>query len=302
MPGILSERIVALRKERGLTQEQLGKLVGVSAQAVGKWEKGGAPDVELLPVLAGQLGVTIDALFGLEDGETPDVENAVRRWMMSVPRHQRMDQLCRLIWVAAGPLISAKPEETIDLSGYVGCCESEGVQDGKTLRWLRRSCIATEDGLILGIRAKDMSFAAVFPEPETGWEAFMESNEVCRRLFTALARPHCLELLEYLQSKPPLAGRRYTAGAIAKPLRLPIEEAQSLLDELAELRLLSRAELETEDGVISAYLMSEEEGLVPFLYFARWLTTGGSGFMNAPYRTSPTLRGEKWKEAEKKGN
>ncbi|MDE5696206.1 MAG: helix-turn-helix domain-containing protein [Lachnospiraceae bacterium] len=47
MPGMLSERIAALRKERGLTQEQLGKMVGVSYQAVGKWEKGGAPDVEL---------------------------------------------------------------------------------------------------------------------------------------------------------------------------------------------------------------------------------------------------------------
>ena len=73
MPGILSERIAALRKERGLTQEQLGKMVGVSYQAVGKWEKGGAPDGELLPVLSRQLGVTIDALFGLEGGEQVDV-------------------------------------------------------------------------------------------------------------------------------------------------------------------------------------------------------------------------------------
>ena len=64
MPSILSERIAALRKERGLTQEQLGKMVGVSSQAVGKWEKGGTPDVELLPILSRQLGVTIDNLVG----------------------------------------------------------------------------------------------------------------------------------------------------------------------------------------------------------------------------------------------
>ena len=296
MPSMLSERIAAMRKERGLTQEQLGKMVGVSSQAVGKWEKGGAPDVELLPVLAGQLGVTIDSLFGLESGEAPDVEDAVRRWMLTVPQNQRMDRLCRLIWIAAGPLISFKPEDTFDLSRYEERCESESLEDDKTFRWLRRSRITTEDGVILGVRAKDMSFAAVFPEPETGWESFMEGNEVCRRLFTVLARPHCLELLEYLYSKPPLSGRRYTPGAIAKPLRLEMTETESLLNELAELHLLSKAELETEDGLISAYLLSEEEGLVPFLYFARWLTTGGSGFMNAPYRRSPMLRGEKWKE------
>lgn len=86
MPGMLSERIAALRKERGLTQEQLGKMVGVSSQAVGKWEKGGAPDVELLPVLSRQLGVTIDALFGLEGGEQIDVEDAAGRWLLGLPQ------------------------------------------------------------------------------------------------------------------------------------------------------------------------------------------------------------------------
>ena len=38
MSGLLNERITALRKERGFTQEQLGQMVGVSAQAVSKWE------------------------------------------------------------------------------------------------------------------------------------------------------------------------------------------------------------------------------------------------------------------------
>ena len=100
MPGMLSERIAALRKERGLTQEQLGKMAGVSSQAVGKWEKGGAPDVELLPVLSRQLGVTMDALFGLEGGEQVDVEDAVGRWLRGFPNKERMGQFCRLVWAS----------------------------------------------------------------------------------------------------------------------------------------------------------------------------------------------------------
>lgn len=74
------------------------------------------------------------------------------------------------------------------------------------------------------------------------------------------------------------------------------------MDALAELNILSKAELEMEDGIINSYLLREDESLVPFLYFARWLTTGGSGFLNATYRKSPMLRGEKWKETEKKEN
>lgn len=300
MSGMLSERIAALRKERGLTQEQLGKMVGVSYQAVGKWEKGGAPDVELLPILAEQLGVTIDALFGLDSGEPVHIEDTVYRWMLTVPRGQRVDRLCRLVWSTAGAVMSGKPEDALDIGGYENCCETETMEDGKPGRWLRRTRIAMEDGTILGVRANDMSFAAVFPEPETGWEPFLESNDLYRRLFEVLSKPHCLELLEYLHSRPPLPRRRYTPGAIAKPMGLEAAEAAALMDALTELNLLSKVELETEDGLISAYLLGADEALAPFLFFARWLTTGGDGFLNAPYRKSPMLRGEKWKETEEK--
>jgi len=50
---ILSERILALRKEKGLTQEALANQLGVSFQAVSKWEnEQSCPDIALLPLLA----------------------------------------------------------------------------------------------------------------------------------------------------------------------------------------------------------------------------------------------------------
>ena len=50
---MLGETIYRLRKERGLSQDELGKLVGVSNKAVSKWETYEAnPDITLLPLLA----------------------------------------------------------------------------------------------------------------------------------------------------------------------------------------------------------------------------------------------------------
>lgn len=296
--NILGEQIAKFRKDLIMTQEDLGRAVGISAQAVSRWECGGAPDVTLLPAVADALGVTVDALFGREGGERIDIEDAVRRWMLTIPQGQRVDRLCRLVWAAAGPAISSKPEDRLDISGYESCCETESAEDGKPVRWLRRTRITTEDGLILGVRADDMSFAAVFPEPEQGWEAFMGSNAHCRRLFEVLAKPRCLELLEYLHSKPPLPPRRCTPGAAARPMGLDPEEAERLMDDLAGLGVLSRAELETENGLLHTYLLDGDEALVPFLYLARWLATDGGGFLNAPYRRTPVLRGVKWKETE----
>jgi len=66
MNGNFNVSLKKIRINRGITQEQLGVSVGVSAQAVSKWEKKGFPDASVLPAIADCLGVTIDELFGRE--------------------------------------------------------------------------------------------------------------------------------------------------------------------------------------------------------------------------------------------
>lgn len=64
----IGNQIKALRLERGVTQEALAEKLGVSPQAVSKWERNATvPDVALLPALSAYFGVTIDALFALSD-------------------------------------------------------------------------------------------------------------------------------------------------------------------------------------------------------------------------------------------
>ncbi|MEE0264644.1 MAG: helix-turn-helix transcriptional regulator, partial [Acutalibacteraceae bacterium] len=63
--SVVGKQIKKYRIEKGITQEQLGQLVGVTTQAVSKWERGGTPDAELLPKLSQVLSVSIDSLFGL---------------------------------------------------------------------------------------------------------------------------------------------------------------------------------------------------------------------------------------------
>ena len=59
-------KIKQLRFRASLTQEQLADKLGLSAQAVSKWENSVAmPDISLLPELAGVFGVSIDDLFDL---------------------------------------------------------------------------------------------------------------------------------------------------------------------------------------------------------------------------------------------
>ena len=64
----MGTKIIALRKAKGMTQEQLAAALGVSAPAVSKWETGSSyPDITLLCPLARALGTDVDNLLAFEE-------------------------------------------------------------------------------------------------------------------------------------------------------------------------------------------------------------------------------------------
>ena len=66
----LSERLKTLRKTKDMTQEQLAEYMGVSPQAVSRWETGAtSPDISALPQLADLFGISIDELLGYDEAE-----------------------------------------------------------------------------------------------------------------------------------------------------------------------------------------------------------------------------------------
>ncbi len=71
----IGNKITEHRKALGLTQEALAQKLGVTNQAVSKWESDQCcPDIQLLPQLADVLGISIDGLFG-RPGQEKIVKN-----------------------------------------------------------------------------------------------------------------------------------------------------------------------------------------------------------------------------------
>ena len=76
----MGKRISELRKNKGMTQEQLAQQVGVTAQAVSKWENDlSCPDISILPQLAEALGVTTDELLGKVQLRSLSLEDAEKK-------------------------------------------------------------------------------------------------------------------------------------------------------------------------------------------------------------------------------
>lgn len=63
----IGETVKSCRMNRGLTQETLAELLGVSPQTISRWESGTSyPDMELLPSIANLFSITADELLGVE--------------------------------------------------------------------------------------------------------------------------------------------------------------------------------------------------------------------------------------------
>ena len=71
----LGKRIRELRQRNRITQETLAEALGVTSQAVSRWEASGSyPDVEIIPAIANYFGVSVDYLLGKTDEPAPATE------------------------------------------------------------------------------------------------------------------------------------------------------------------------------------------------------------------------------------
>lgn len=280
----LSEQIMTLRKNRGLTQEQLGARLGVSAQAVSKWEKGGAPDVELLPGLAEHLGVTIDTLFGRSEQELEDMPNRLNRWLAAFPPQERMMALFRLLAESFQSLTQF--EMKIDAPLWDTCYTENLRQADGEKTWIR-SKVILDCGMALGVLSRDFPLYLLLPEPKGGYRQHFAENEEYRRLFAVLSRPGSLEILEFLYGKQHAF---FTPDAVAKHTDLPSEKVQELMAEMEHCHLLDQKTLEVAEGSLPVYILHDTRAFVPFLYLARWfMQSGEAWFYGWDERERPIL-------------
>lgn len=76
----LGEKIKELRNRDGRTQENLADALGVTNQAVSRWEKNGSyPDMEMIPSIANYFGITIDELFGYRNDRENRIDAIIKK-------------------------------------------------------------------------------------------------------------------------------------------------------------------------------------------------------------------------------
>ena len=266
------------RTAKGITQERLGELVGVTTQAVSKWERGGTPDAELLPCLAEVLGVSIDALFGKDDKDLPFLLAQKLRHMTPEEAFPYAFSLC---W---GVLIGLfdDPDEPEDFlkpaSDYRLHLYDNPRPYGRIMR---------DEGMAVARIFKNFQYFFLMPEPEGGLWAQLTEPEELHRVFSIFADPKLLKIIFYLYTRlnTPIA-----TSLISKNIGMPIPEVDACMEILRQSNLVRRTTIATADGDICSYMFNLESAVIPFLCFADELARGSNDeFLWSFTRSIPLL-------------
>ena len=165
MDMTIGKRIALLRKEKGMTQEDLSNAMGISPQAVSKWENDQTcPDISALPKLSKLLGVTVDELL---EGKT---ETPAVRVLPPAERKDMKDMLLRITVDSADgdrvrvnlpmALVEIAMEIGMEMPQINGNEALKGVDLKKVLEMVRLGCV----GNLVEVDSADGDKVRIFVE------------------------------------------------------------------------------------------------------------------------------------------
>lgn len=254
--SIIGSQIKKYRTEKGITQEQLGQLLGVTTQAVSKWERGGTPDTELLPHLSQVLNVSIDALFGREE-QSLTLSIVRKICHMSVEEAYRYAfNICWAIEIGLTRDISSLDDL---LSSFL---DHSAINDDKNDYFAK----IMQDGGIANARlSPDFRYFFLMVEPEDSIKNRLSDIETLQSVFKIFADKKLLSIIFYMYSRlnTPIA-----ASLISKDTGIEISEVDRCMETLCRNNLATRNSIATADGDIYSYMFRQESSVIPLLCFA----------------------------------
>lgn len=120
----IGEKIRELRHRDGRTQDNLATALGVTCQAISRWEaNSGYPDMELIPVIANYFHITIDELFGYHGDREEKIKEIIDRAEKEIKEKVDMTECVEMLRMAAEefpnePKILLKLGDALELMGW----------------------------------------------------------------------------------------------------------------------------------------------------------------------------------------
>lgn len=256
--NILGLTIQTLRKRKGVTQEELGKALGVTAQAVSNWECGGIPDAGLLPDIADYFEVTIDYLYGRTDELKKNPGQQILWELYHTKREERFEKAYQYCWYIQQGLFDMEPELLTN-----ALRERIAIPDSTKTT----SVLYFEEGIAYMRANEDVHSFFLMPAPKDRFISKLLKPEQYEQFYSVLGKPGRMKVLLFVYSRKSMA---FTSDRLAKQLAISPKEAEEILKDLCSLQIIHTLEVDVEEGNSTYYKTLDYYpsivSLVPFLF------------------------------------
>ena len=274
----LSQNIKHFRIKRNMTQEQLADIIGVSPQAVSKWERSETyPDGALLLPLARALDVSLDVLF---DHDAVSMEDLSRR-IITLFRGRGSKECFALARELGWQM------EKAFFHRRSGTTEEYVPGEPETLR--DPSYTLTDNGFTLISNGK-APFFTLFPEPEAGYAPALGDGTETAALFARLSAPHVLSAVLFLHRQT--QGYVFAPDILTRECGIGENALEGVLDTLTALSVVRAKPLQIDGVPLVLYEFTPRHELIALLLMTELACYKGSYTLTSYSRRKPLLREE----------
>ena len=267
--------IAKLRKEKNVTQEELASKVGVSSQAVSKWENGGMPDAELLPRIADFFEVSIDTLFGRSLKDQCDFAQVITAQFEDKDEGQKIQTMFKMCWeMEKAMFYPGKSESLEEIRQSIG--------DGNQTY----SSIVCDSGFTRVGIGNRLPYFLLVPESKDKEKAFFEGIDYTA-FFKDFSDQNVFNTMVILNKRK--NRKAFTANLLVKEMDIDKDTAADIIRILQKYHLIHVTQIEMDDEEQVIYTFNPTPSFIALLIFAREMIDRPSNFSyymgnrNQPY-------------------
>ena len=272
----LSSNIKRLRLEKDMTQEQLATKLGVSAQAVSKWETSETyPDGALLIPLANELEVSLDELFGNDSVTMADISGRIVKLIRNTDAKERFNVARDIGWQIERGLFNCR-------------MEIEKKYDPNEIKNQKNaSYILDDNGFTIVSNGKE-PFFSVFPQPAEGYGHFLNDKDDLQKVFAALSHTDTMNALIYLYHKN--ENYVFESSVLANDCDIPSDRVDEVLDDLLLLKVMWKQNLTINGEERTLYYSRPSHKIIALFIMAREIGYKGAYSFQSHIRNTPFFK------------
>lgn len=223
----IGENIATLRKKQGITQEALASVIGVSTQAISKWENNtNMPDITLLPIISSIFGVTIDELFG---------KNSEKTYYSFAEVCDRANDA--VLDVMGNAFYEGNETEPYDQ--YVKCYKNDLKKNNKL-----RTAVFKNGNIVY--HRNDLG-SILLKNPTDGWVSNLSTDKV-QKVARIIGNGDFINLLKFV-----IKSKTFTFTVPSVCMKCDIKEPGRLVNTIIESGLFDSKTLEIADESVTVY-------------------------------------------------